>query len=50
MAMEIGKKSIKRLWIGLIGFFEREMVFTLWFWLVAFLIVLIMKLLRLGKH
>jgi len=44
--MEIDKKSIKRLWVKLIGFFEREMVFTLWFWLVVFLVVFIMKLLR----
>jgi hypothetical protein len=50
MAMETGKKSIKKLWFKLLGFFEREMVFTLWFWLVAFLVALIMKLLRLDKH
>jgi hypothetical protein len=50
MAMEIDKKSIKRLWVRWSVFFEREMVFTLWFWLVAFLIALIMKLLRFGKH
>jgi hypothetical protein len=48
--MEINKKTSKRLWIKLFGFFQREMVFTLWFWLVAFLIVCIMKLLKLGKH
>jgi hypothetical protein len=50
MAMEIDKKSITRLWVKLIVFFEREMVFTLRFWLVVFLVVFIMKLLRLGKH
>ena len=48
--MEIDKKSIKGLWVKLISFLEREMVFTLWFWLAAFLIALIMKLLRSGKH
>jgi len=44
MAMEIGKKSIKRLWVRLVVFFEREMTFTLWFWFVVFLIALLMKL------
>jgi hypothetical protein len=50
MAMEIDKKSIKRLWVQLIVFFEREMVLTLRFWLVVLLVVFIMKLLRVGKH
>ena len=44
VAMEIDKKTIKRLWVQLIEFFEREMVLTLWFWLVVLLVVFIMKL------
>jgi hypothetical protein len=42
--MEIERKPIKKLWIKLTAFLEREMSLTLIFWLIAFLIVFMMKI------
>jgi len=42
--MENDQKPIKKLWIKLTVFLEREMSLTVLFWMITFLIVVITKI------
>ncbi len=42
--MEIERNPIKKLWTKLAAFLDREMSFTLLFWLITFLITVIIKI------
>jgi hypothetical protein len=46
--MEIEENPINEIWNKFITFLDREMGFTLLFWLVIFLMVLVAKILGLG--
>jgi hypothetical protein len=47
--MGIDQKPIKKRWIKLTAFIEREMSLTLLFWLITFLIVVVTKIMFMMK-
>jgi hypothetical protein len=47
--MEIDQKPVKKLWMKIVVFLEREMTFTLLFWLITFLIVFTTKIIFMIK-
>jgi hypothetical protein len=47
--METERKPIKKLWVKITEFLEREMSFTLLFWLITFFIVFTAKIIFMMK-
>lgn len=47
--MDIDRRTVKKLWMKIVVFLEREMTLTFLFWLITFLIVVTIKIIFMIK-